>query len=275
MKSPKIVLPFVCFCIFVALVSSSCGAGEGTNVSTPVPTSTPTPTIMPTATPEPSPVAITSAPTIAPTATPEPTSTKEKSFLWEVKSQQNTVYLLGSVHILKEEHYPLPDVMEQAFDDAEVVVFEIDLDLAETDTAMNMMLEKAMFTGGNTLQTSLSEETYTLLEEALIEVGGNIELLNSFEPWFVSMLLEDLKYMEMGFDIEYGVDTYFYDKAKDARKIILALETIEYQINLFDVFSTMDQEMLVLQTLADLEVVETEFDSLIDAWVSGDSTTTR
>ena len=42
-----------------------------------------------------------------------------KSCLWKVVSKESTVYLLGSVHLLKSDAYPLSQAIEQAFDDVD------------------------------------------------------------------------------------------------------------------------------------------------------------
>lgn len=82
--------------------------------------------------------------------------------LWEVTTDHNTVYLLGSLHLLKSFNYPLADVIEEAFDDSEVIVFELVLDEANSATAQLAMLSKGSLPEGVTLQERLSAETYEL-----------------------------------------------------------------------------------------------------------------
>src|SRR5437867_868854 len=57
----------------------------------------------------------------------QPRSEGLKHSLWEVKGRTNTIYLLGSVHLLKEENYPLPLPIETAYSNCETAVFETDI----------------------------------------------------------------------------------------------------------------------------------------------------
>src|SRR5574343_296708 len=73
----------------------------------------------------------------------------KKTFMWEVESDKNKVYLLGSIHIGKEEMYPLPQVIEDAYNESPNIAFEIDI------TKVNQMevMELMMLGGDTTLKT--------------------------------------------------------------------------------------------------------------------------
>jgi uncharacterized protein YbaP (TraB family) len=75
---------------------------------------------------------------------------------------------------------------------------------------------------------------------------------------------------QLGFDPNQGLDKYFFDKAKLAKKEIVGLETIEYQLGFFDGMEMGTQELLLLQTLNDLETLEGEFDEIVKSWATGD-----
>lgn len=198
---------------------------------------------------------------------------QQTTFLWQVQSEHNTVYLLGSVHVLSQGDHPLPEAMEDVFDDVDALVFEIDLDSAETDEAQGLVLSRAIGSDPNALQTTLSSDAYDQVVQATSELGLDIRQLGRFEPWFVAMCIHQLKMEQLGFESEYGVDEHFYNKAQQAGKDILALETLEYQIDLFDQLSAADQEMLLLEMFSEVQVYEAEFESMIDAWKRGDAET--
>ena len=195
-----------------------------------------------------------------------------KSFLWKVQSKKNAVYILGSVHFLKKEHYPLPKAIEDAFADAKRLVLEIDIEGLGLEITQRMML-KAIYDNGKTLQESISKEAFTLAGKRAKELGLDIYMLNQFEPWYVALTLATLKLQNLGFNPNYGVDKYFSMKAKETGKEIASLETLEYQIDLFDRMSPATQELLLLQTLRDLDVMEKEFNRIIGAWAGGDAKT--
>ncbi len=195
-----------------------------------------------------------------------------KSCLWRISSEKNTVYLLGSVHILKKENYPLKQSIENAYLDAEKLVFEIHLDSAESLSTQMMIMSKGMFTDGTTLENSLDEETYTLVKQISQDLGLNIEQMTRFKPWFLTVTLMTLKLQRLGFNPNYGIDKYFFNKAKSAGKEIGDLETVKFQIDLFDTLSKMNQKEFILQTLRELDILEEDIDDLIDAWETGNTT---
>ena len=193
-----------------------------------------------------------------------------KHTLWEVTTDHNTVYLLGSLHLLKSTNYPLADAIEDAFDDSEVVVFELDLDEANNPAIQLAMLNKGSLPEGVTLQETLNAETYALAAKKANELGTDIALLQGFEPWMFALTLASLKLVALGFDSAQGVDRYFFTKARQIGKPVIGLETMEFQINLFDRLSSADQEAIVHQTLLDLDILEQEMDSIVTAWEHGD-----
>ncbi|MDY6835902.1 MAG: TraB/GumN family protein [Chloroflexota bacterium] len=194
--------------------------------------------------------------------------------LWEVKSEHTTIHLLGSIHVLSEEDHPLPESMENAFNDAESVVFELDFDKMESDATQNIIMSKALCTQGDTFQSMLSEDTYDFVKTELNELApGMISQLNFFEPWFVALYISEIKREKLGFKSEYGVDNHFFEKAKDSGKETIAFETVEFQIDLYDQLSGAHQEELILNTMRELDLIEDDLETMIEAWRDGDTST--
>jgi uncharacterized protein YbaP (TraB family) len=193
-----------------------------------------------------------------------------RTSLWKCTSGSNTVYLLGSVHFLKKENYPLPAVMEKALADADTVVFEIDMITAGGGNDSQLLLSKGIYPPGRTLSAAVHRNTYELLRKKSGQMGLDIKLLNNFRPWFVTLTLLSLKLKESGFDPDYGIDRYFQAKAAKSGKKITALETMAEQIDIFAGLSDRDQEALILQTLNELDTMDEDLGRLVDAWRNGD-----
>src|ERR1044072_5996053 len=81
--------------------------------------------------------------------------------LWKVQGKQNTVYLLGSVHVLKKEDYPLPSPIEAAFADAKIAVFETDIAGMENPELAMKLATRGQLPEGETLQSRLSAPVYS------------------------------------------------------------------------------------------------------------------
>jgi uncharacterized protein YbaP (TraB family) len=196
---------------------------------------------------------------------------QKKDFLWTVKSPKATVYLLGSFHLLKSDAYPLDKNIEAAYKDSPRVVFEADIDNVNTPAFQARMLSLGLYPEGQTLSQNISKETYALLEKKLAEVGLSIDQVSRFKPWLCAVTIAALKLKRMGFDPEYGVDKYFFKKAKEDGKERLFLETLDFQIALFADLGGTEAEAFLKQTLKDLEVIETMLPDMVSAWKTGDA----
>jgi uncharacterized protein YbaP (TraB family) len=197
-------------------------------------------------------------------------SQEGKSFLWKVQSKASTVYMLGSIHFLKKENYPLSQKIESAFEKSDVLVVEANV---QDQSKMNTqaILEKALYPPDESIADHLSPETYELLKGEAAKLGLPLEVINRQRPWFLSMALDAMELMKLGYDPSYGIDNYFLSKAT-GRKKILELEGLDEQIHLLSHLSDKDQELLLILSLKDLQNAGSEVNKLVRAWKTGDTT---
>jgi uncharacterized protein YbaP (TraB family) len=171
---------------------------------------------------------------------------------------------------MKPEHYPLDPALEAAFEQVDHIVTEVDIDsLAMPDVAQNIA-STGLYMDGSRLSDKLSEKTYGVVKQTAEELGFNPAMLNQFRPWFAALTLATLKLQKLGFQPQFGIDKYFHTKAKTKNKDRHALETIHFQTSLLSKMSETMQEDMLLQTLIDLKAVDTYFDDLYQAWLTGD-----
>ena len=190
--------------------------------------------------------------------------------LWKVSFRTGTVYLLGSIHLLKEDDYPLDTRMDRAFQDAEVVVFEVEPDSLQAPSLQNYILENAICGEGQTLESELGDSVYSIASARAESLGVDLDPLGGFKPWFVSIALSLAEMQRMGFDPARGVEMYFAGKAKEEGKTVLGLETGKYQIGLFVTLTRDEQRDLLVHTLDQLADIEVELGKILTAWRQGD-----
>ena len=205
-----------------------------------------------------------------PAESPKGPSPGKKSCFWRVTSNTNTVYILGSVHLMKAGSRRLSPIIEKSFKEARKLVLEVSPDAMNRPKVVRALRKKGMFHDGNTLKRTLSKETYDLAKKRTAELGMNIERMANFKPWWLGIMVSTAKLAQLGYDPNQGVDKYFANKAQKAKKKILALETLEYQVARFDDMAPETQELMLLQTLKDLKVLESEFNQIVDSWAAGD-----
>ncbi|WP_204140578.1 TraB/GumN family protein [Halomicronema sp. CCY15110] len=219
--------------------------------------------------PAPNPVVIIAADR-DPAEAAAPTAAPEDHFLWQIETANNTVYLLGSVHFLNADSYPLPEAMQAAFRDAETLVLEADVGPGTEAEVAALLLTAAQPEVGESLTAVLNAETYGLAAQKVKELGLPIQMFEQFEPWFLAISLTSLELISLGFTPEYGVDQHFYEQAQVNDKPILFLETVEQQFNLFEQLSIEEQSLFTEQTLAELDLFEESFNDIVTAWETGD-----
>ena len=192
-----------------------------------------------------------------------------RSCLWEVSSEKATLFLLGTVHLLKPGTHTVSPAAEAAFQQAQTILLEVDLDEAESPEAGKLFSRMALLRD-ETIEDKISSETLALLVEKTEAMGLPFDRLRSFKPWFLSLTLTLIKLQTLGFDPKHGIDRYFFDKAKQADKEIRALETVEYQLDRFAGLPDRIQEQLLLQTLQELDDLEEEMEQMVEAWSRGE-----
>jgi uncharacterized protein len=189
--------------------------------------------------------------------------------LWRVRAESNTVYLLGSIHLLKAENYPLSPVITRAFDESRVLVLETDLGRAKDPAVQMEMLSAGLLGPSNSLERVLQPETYALVRQRTQEMGLDLKFFTGFKPWYFVTVLALVKLQKLGFDPMEGVDWHFYRRAQAQDKKVLGLETVAYQLGLFDSIDATAQDALVRQSLEDFDIVETEMSRIDEAWRTG------
>jgi uncharacterized protein YbaP (TraB family) len=191
----------------------------------------------------------------------------QKSFIWEISSEVNSVYLLGSIHVASPDIYPLDSSIEDAFELADNLVVETDITQVDEMYTLQLIMEYGTYPPGETLRDDISDDLYAQLVE---QFGDVIGTLDNYRPWVVVTMLEQMQTQELGYNAEYGIDLYFINKAVDSGKDIIELETVDYQIALI---SALPDELMILVLEADLAhpMTQEDGDSLFQTWEDGDT----
>ena len=196
-------------------------------------------------------------------------SIQAESCLWKATSDQGTLYLQGSVHLLTADDYPLDPAIEDAYAKSDVLVFETDIKAMLAPETQQLIMAKAILPGQRTLEGELDSDVYAMLSGKLAEAGLPALAVQKFKPWFATMTLMVLRMQAMGFDPNLGLDQYFHRKAMADQKTEVGLESIEFQINLFDALSEGNQNGYTKHALKELEQMETMLTDMMTAWKNG------
>jgi uncharacterized protein len=191
--------------------------------------------------------------------------------LWELHGKHNTVYLLGSIHVLRASDYPLPPAVLEAYANSKSVFMEVNLDEIGSEEVQSEMIASATLAEGRTLPDVLGKERYSRASALAREAGVDLSMFDQFAPWFAAEAISQLQLSQLGFKAESGVEMYFLEKARNDGKSVAGLETVHDQISLFQNMSLDTQAEYLLSSLEQAHDLPAEVDSMVRAWQRGDT----
>jgi uncharacterized protein YbaP (TraB family) len=190
---------------------------------------------------------------------------------WRVSGRNGgEVTLLGSMHVLRKSDHPLPASIDTLLERADSIVMEIDLDDIDPVAQQRLIVNTAVLPRDQTLADVIDPQLYRDLEQRAAELGVELKLLERFEPWFLSITLLDQGLSKFGYQGQYGLEQYVLVAAQRTGKEIVGLETLEFQIGIFDSQPASAQQAMLAQTLAELDEAETAMAEMAAAWRAGE-----
>lgn len=194
-------------------------------------------------------------------------SLNAKNMMWKVESEKGTVYVLGSVHIAKESLYPLDSSIENSYKESDFLVVEVNLN----DIDPSIMMNEMMLPPDQTLEDVVEPETFKKLSQELAKVGVQPMQYLRFKPWAATFLIIQSKLSQTGYNMGKGIDKYYLDKAARDQRAILELESMEFQISMFNEFDKAPGDYLDY-SLDNVEEIALTVDDIFKAWSAGDTT---
>ena len=180
---------------------------------------------------------------------------QEKALLWQIdKGGHKTSYVFGTIHIIDADDYFLPAPTKAAIDKSEEMYFEIDM--AEMEDMSNMMsiMMKAFMKDGKKLSDLLNKEDYQLVSDKFSDMGLPMMMLEKIKPMFLSMLAE-MDLSGGGMDMLGGggnmvsYELKFGEMAKQRDMETGGLESIDFQMDLFDQIPYEDQAQMLVESI--------------------------
>lgn len=198
--------------------------------------------------------------------------------LWKVSDADNSLYLLGSFHMLRPGDYPLSADVDAAFADAEALVFEMPPEEMASPTLGVQMAQAALRADGTRLSSDLRPETAKKFDAwlaandaALNEAKLPPQMLQLFEPWFVGLMISIVEAGKQGMDPKLGLDTNLAEKARHANKPTSGFETGAQQIAFLDGMGREEQVQMLEESLEEAGEGPKGLQKLHAAWRAGDA----
>lgn len=190
--------------------------------------------------------------------------------LWELTGTSNRIMVLGSIHFLRPVDYPLAPGITAAFEQADVILMEIDLDDLDPMATAETVAALAQDEKGRTLPDLLGPGAWKTASAEARKLGLDLGPMTPFEPWYAAVLVTQLRLAQLGFDPSLGVESRLAADAQRRGKEIRGLETLESQLGALDRLSADAQREFLQSTLAEAGEVGDLADDMIAAWKAGD-----
>ncbi|UTC81968.1 TraB/GumN family protein [Treponema denticola] len=179
---------------------------------------------------------------------------------WEIKKGDASIYVLGTIHVADKDFYPLEDKILEAFDRADRLVSELG-GKKEMETLQEKlqirMLQHFNISPEKDLSNFLSEDEINVVIQ---ELGTVAAPLFKFNPWILTIALNQVLYTKAGLDPQNGIDMHLLNRA--GKKKIEALESIEEQLDLLSSGTFEEQLKALKETIKELQNTDKTIDLL-------------
>lgn len=197
----------------------------------------------------------------------------EKSLLWEISGPgiKQPSYLYGTIHMIPSDDYFLPKGTLSAIEASQNMVFEIDMKDMSDVSALFGMMGKIFMKDGVTLKTLLTTEEYQLVENHFKDMGLPLFFLERIKPMFLSAFATgDMNPNSLKDGSIKSYEMEFYEISQDRNMTTGGLETIDFQVSVFDSIPYKEQAKMLVESLKTLDEDNGELDKLVALYKAQD-----
>lgn len=188
--------------------------------------------------------------------------------LWVVRDKDTTIYLFGTIHVLKPGLTWFDEAVKKAFDRSGTLVLE----MVEPDqeTQQRVVMAKAFDAAGPLLVEKLPADKRAAFLAALEENKLPMASFERMQPWFAAISLSVMPVQKLGYDAKNGPEGVLTRAAKAQKKQVMGLETFEGQMSIFDSLSQKAQIDLLTSTVDELPEAGATMNRMVENWSKGD-----
>ena len=188
--------------------------------------------------------------------------------LWRVQDADTTIYLFGTVHVMKPGIDWFGGEVKKAFDTSDELMLEI-IEPDDPQAIGTTMATMALAKDGVKLSDRLTPEARTKYQAAMQDNGLPWQTFDMFYPWMSGMALSVAPLERLGYKSDLGAEKILRAAAQSAGKKVGALETVQEQIGFFAALPMEQQIEFLNATVDGLPDMETEFADLLTYWQAG------
>jgi hypothetical protein len=189
--------------------------------------------------------------------------------LWSFSDGDSTVYLFGTIHLMREGVSWYQGRVRQAFAEADRLMVEVDQNSISRQKQVELVRSLALLPREEQLSDIIPAEQMQKLEEVLSPLGVPEQAVERWKPWYAAITLAGVAAQQHGFLPKYGVDATLLRKAQERGLPVLQLESAKEQLSLFDSLSREDARYLLRDAIEEQQEMQQLFRDLNTAWQRG------
>lgn len=193
----------------------------------------------------------------------------ERGALFKVSGHAHTMYLFGTIHVGLPEFFPLDESVTRALAASTTLALEIDPTVQTAETAASVQRVAQTIPA---IVAAMPPALGPRLARRLEALGAPPTLSNRFKPWMLLITLSTVEYARLGYRPDLSVDAHLATLAHARNIKVLALESVESQLDLFDRLPVADQWTMLDETLASMDSGEAQQDvqAITNGWAKAD-----
>jgi uncharacterized protein YbaP (TraB family) len=190
--------------------------------------------------------------------------------LWKVADKDTTIYLFGTVHALPKDVPWMRGAIGPALAASDTLVTEVDLSEKDPAAMQQSLLKTAFLPQDENLRGLLTDDQRAKYEAALSKLGMPVESFDRYEPWYAALMFALIPLAKEGIVGDNGVEQAL-GTAAGSQKQHGALETVDYQLSIFDTLPREAQVDYMMQTLEGNDDIKALLDAMVAEWLKGDA----
>lgn len=188
--------------------------------------------------------------------------------LWKLSDEDTTIYMFGTMHLLKPDLVWFDDAVSEAFAASDELVVEM-VEPGE-DVVQQQMMAHGIRTDGSTMSSALTAQQHAKLAAATEKLGMPAAMLEPMQPWFAGLILSLAPMEKLGYSGEAGVEKVLEAQAAERSMPVSGLEGFSEQLGFFSSMSEEAQIGFLMEAVEQLDEAEAMYAEMEDAWGLGD-----
>ncbi|MEY2949428.1 MAG: hypothetical protein RLZZ248_629 [Bacteroidota bacterium] len=197
-----------------------------------------------------------------------PLQVTQQSLLWEIsrKDLPGSSFLLGTMHLIPKKDFKYSTKLDSILNISEEVIFEIDLNEMEDFNALLQVMMQSLMPDTN-LQSLVSVEEYELIKNYFSNKGLPLYVLDRLKPMFLYVLAEGSSYNLQENAVSYEMELYQKALVKNIKTS--GLETMVFQMSIFDSIPYKDQAQMLIKSIQIAENQPNPLQDIIELYNKG------